>query len=984
MRLIFTNCYKYNAPDSDVVFMAKKLEDAFEIRFMKMPSPPASQQLTINTKYENANITPLSSASSSASRSAPTRPTQISNGPPKRRDSSHSNKALSPTHSAKHLNVSTPITTKKSAPKYIAPILRPPATKADSPDESKSVKHKNLEPAVRLSSSVSSSSPSSANSDLSSSDDDDDDQAGSGEVSDGDEADSGDDEDDEDEKKILMLYEELSRIRKELHKIKQRKKKKNKKKLRKKDQAALVLDRGQAPAPGAMLMNKPEQIVDKKATPLKKPAKKPEIIPPALNLVHESAKKGKQKFPGGGQLPPGLLYPSGPSNGQMLMMGFSSPLMNPAANAMDVFSIDSVNKPPTPVFPNAASPANGYIFDAKSAKKQKMSMHNLSSATGGLLTTTLHPTSPPLAQQPLNPSVLLQQQIMHQMHKPKMNKKQNSSFAAQFGQSGQLKPLNVNMNTMQVQSQNFPPSNMPTAPNIMGTPQKKPRLSKPKPSMMEMSEPMQEAEATAPEPTQSSSSIPPINSTPADVVQSTQNDLIGNVKPMTYDEKRQLSLDINKLPGERLGKVVQIIQSREPSLRDSNPDEIEIDFEILKPSTLRELEEYVKSVLNSSSSAQIQAQTATTATTQMQSSQPVTVQSAQTQLQTQMSTTKKPRKPYTKRQSSSGGDASSSGALNKKTPLSAPAPPPAPSQDYSPTQVDDNAKKKQELERKLENIQRELNNRGGTQPKKLGRKTDSSASLQTKQSMNAPSTAATTKSAEAMKSLSDSSSESSSSGDESDDSSSSSSSDSSSSDSSDSDAEAKNRKAMENKAPMPIVKQPFMANRPQLSFTKQASPFLPPHTPTAPDSSHPRPRPTPLVHSSAELNPVAPIEAKPAPTPSAATCGSKSPKFFLGDEDSSNSEGEETRVPKQLDTQAHQVQEEPKPKINGPGGASKPPWSSLKSESKPALSSSEAFNKYKIQLLEKSTTKPAVNADDAFHKYKMQLLEKEERVSDLN
>ncbi|XP_052790647.1 bromodomain-containing protein 3-like isoform X2 [Mya arenaria] len=70
-----------------------------------------------------------------------------------------------------------------------------------------------------------------------------------------------------------------------------------------------------------------------------------------------------------------------------------------------------------------------------------------------------------------------------------------------------------------------------------------------------------------------------------------------NAKPMTYDEKRQLSLDINKLPGDKLGRVVHIIQSREPSLRDSNPDEIEIDFETLKPSTLRELEAYVMSCL---------------------------------------------------------------------------------------------------------------------------------------------------------------------------------------------------------------------------------------------------------------------------------------------------------------------------------------------------------------------------------------------------
>lgn len=68
-------------------------------------------------------------------------------------------------------------------------------------------------------------------------------------------------------------------------------------------------------------------------------------------------------------------------------------------------------------------------------------------------------------------------------------------------------------------------------------------------------------------------------------------------KPMSYEEKRQLSLDINKLPGDKLGRVVHIIQTREPSLKSSNPDEIEIDFETLKPSTLRELEKYVSSCL---------------------------------------------------------------------------------------------------------------------------------------------------------------------------------------------------------------------------------------------------------------------------------------------------------------------------------------------------------------------------------------------------
>ncbi|XP_026152658.1 bromodomain-containing protein 3-like isoform X2 [Mastacembelus armatus] len=63
---------------------------------------------------------------------------------------------------------------------------------------------------------------------------------------------------------------------------------------------------------------------------------------------------------------------------------------------------------------------------------------------------------------------------------------------------------------------------------------------------------------------------------------------------MTYDEKHQLSLDINRLPGMKLGRVVHIIQTREPLLCDANTDEVEIDFEILKPSTLRELQQYVK------------------------------------------------------------------------------------------------------------------------------------------------------------------------------------------------------------------------------------------------------------------------------------------------------------------------------------------------------------------------------------------------------
>ena len=41
--------------------------------------------------------------------------------------------------------------------------------------------------------------------------------------------------------------------------------------------------------------------------------------------------------------------------------------------------------------------------------------------------------------------------------------------------------------------------------------------------------------------------------------------------------------------------MVHIIQSKEPNIKGNNPDEIEIDFETLKPATLRELEKYVNS-----------------------------------------------------------------------------------------------------------------------------------------------------------------------------------------------------------------------------------------------------------------------------------------------------------------------------------------------------------------------------------------------------
>ncbi|XP_028443739.1 bromodomain testis-specific protein isoform X2 [Perca flavescens] len=67
--------------------------------------------------------------------------------------------------------------------------------------------------------------------------------------------------------------------------------------------------------------------------------------------------------------------------------------------------------------------------------------------------------------------------------------------------------------------------------------------------------------------------------------------------PMTYQEKKQLKLDINKLPGDKLGKLVNIIHARESCLRDSTLEEIEVDFEMLKSSTLRALQRFVAACL---------------------------------------------------------------------------------------------------------------------------------------------------------------------------------------------------------------------------------------------------------------------------------------------------------------------------------------------------------------------------------------------------
>lgn len=65
VRLIFTNCYKYNPPDHDVVKMGRKLQDVFEMRFANIPDEPVTTYPT--TQHNNNQINAESSGSESES-----------------------------------------------------------------------------------------------------------------------------------------------------------------------------------------------------------------------------------------------------------------------------------------------------------------------------------------------------------------------------------------------------------------------------------------------------------------------------------------------------------------------------------------------------------------------------------------------------------------------------------------------------------------------------------------------------------------------------------------------------------------------------------------------------------------------------------------------------------------------------------------------------------------------------------------------------
>ena len=64
--------------------------------------------------------------------------------------------------------------------------------------------------------------------------------------------------------------------------------------------------------------------------------------------------------------------------------------------------------------------------------------------------------------------------------------------------------------------------------------------------------------------------------------------------PMTYGAKRLLILETNGLSGTELHEIVKIVTQRALLKYPNNPgDEVVVDFEKLKPSTLRAIENFV-------------------------------------------------------------------------------------------------------------------------------------------------------------------------------------------------------------------------------------------------------------------------------------------------------------------------------------------------------------------------------------------------------
>lgn len=93
----------------------------------------------------------------------------------------------------------------------------------------------------------------------------------------------------------------------------------------------------------------------------------------------------------------------------------------------------------------------------------------------------------------------------------------------------------------------------------------------------------------------SASGISPASSSNVSKKQKPSHPSSTTLKPLTFEEKRQLSLDINDLPPESLGKVLEIINESMPNIRnEAENGEIELDVDTLSLATLHSLIKYVR------------------------------------------------------------------------------------------------------------------------------------------------------------------------------------------------------------------------------------------------------------------------------------------------------------------------------------------------------------------------------------------------------
>ncbi|MEQ2315653.1 hypothetical protein AMECASPLE_024665, partial [Ameca splendens] len=73
IRLMFSNCYRYNPPSNDVVYMARKLQEVFEARYMNIPQQPEGSSISVrcaDNRKSNRAGSPLTSESSQSENSS--------------------------------------------------------------------------------------------------------------------------------------------------------------------------------------------------------------------------------------------------------------------------------------------------------------------------------------------------------------------------------------------------------------------------------------------------------------------------------------------------------------------------------------------------------------------------------------------------------------------------------------------------------------------------------------------------------------------------------------------------------------------------------------------------------------------------------------------------------------------------------------------------------------------------------------------------